>query len=264
MELDTDRDYLKDGVICYKHARDISKQSLHEDLDETGILLLRDVNPDSSDQLLKLGDMLGTMDIGIEEELLGPALMHLRYDPAKAQKSNSPAYFTADFFPLHTDVSYVPNPPRFLLMHCVHSDPGGGGVNFLADCDKALAALPVTEQAVIRREIFSFLYPPNCREGQSKAYAIFGDDLWRYKHSSMQFPRQSRSAVELFNQALTDISIPLLLERGDLLIVDNHRIAHGRTAFNHVSPDLPGRHIMRLYANSVDSQTDSPASSRFI
>jgi alpha-ketoglutarate-dependent taurine dioxygenase len=243
-DFESEAGFLGAGVICFDTSRTISKQSLLQALDIAGIVLLRGIEADSADEILRLGQMLGTIDVGIDEELLGPAIMHLRYSAEKARKNHMPAYFTSDFFPLHTDASYVANPPRFMLLHCVHPDPGGGGINLLADCDKALASLTERERGTIFRQVFNFLYPPNCPEGQSRAYAIYESGMWRYKHSSMSFPQKFADDVERFNQALIDNSISLLLERGDLLILDNHRIVHGRTVYKPGGYTLPGRHIM--------------------
>ena len=239
-------------MITYKDNQSFTKNTLLTDLDQTGIVLIKGVNPDSDQPLLRLGRMLGTTDVGIDAELLGPLIMHLRENSDKAQNNHLPSYFTSNFFPLHTDVSYVPHPPKFMLLHCIHPDPGGGGINLLADCDKALASLADNERNTIGLKLFNFLYPPNCSEGQSQAHAIFEDGLWRYKYSSMDFPEQASSVVENFNRILADVSISILLERGDLLVVDNHRIAHGRTAFNRVHSNQPGRHIKRLYATTRD------------
>ena len=243
---------LSQDVICFEGSQPVSKELLLAGLDKTGIVLLSDIEPDSPDELLRVGQMLGSINVGIDEELLGPVVMHLRYSSDNAQKNHLPAYFTSDFFPLHTDVSYVPDPPRFMLLHCVHPDPEGGGVSILADCNKALSLLPDSDYDMIGQQVFSFLYPPNCPEGQSKPYAISGKKLWRYTHSSMCFPEEATSAVERFNQGLSDVSIRLLLERGDLLILDNHRVVHGRTAYKQGHHELQGRHIMRLYATTVE------------
>lgn len=225
-------------------------ETLLADLDETGIVLLKGLNPDSDKELLRLGSLLGTLNVNVEEELLGPTIMHLRYVTEGAQKNQAPAYYTSNFFPLHTDVSYVTAPPRFMLLHCVHPDPQGGGISLLADCNKALALLGDRDREIIGQPMFNFLYPPGCGEGQSQAHAIFDDRLWRFKYSSMRFPKDTATTVERFNELLTNVSSPVALKRADLLIIDNHRIVHGRTTFKHVDPDLPGRHLMRLYANT--------------
>jgi len=238
-------------VISYDNPQSPTGESLLADLYEAGIVLIKGVCPDSDDELMRLGRLLGTTDVGVEESLLGQTIMHLRHRPDREQESQLPTYYTSDFFPLHTDVSYVPHPPRFMLLLCVHPAPEGGGLNLLADCNKALERLDERDREIISQKAFNFLYPPNCGEGQSEPFAIIENCLWRYKYSSMDFPAHAAPAVERFNQLLMDVSTRLLLERGELLIVDNHRIAHGRTAFNHCHHQLPTRHIKRLYATTA-------------
>ena len=219
-------------------------------LETSGTALLRNLDPSTPDELLRVGEILGGFETGIEEELLGARIMHLRYDPVKIAPGQKPAYFTADHFALHTDVSYVPNPPRYMLLHCVHPDPGGGGSSQLADCDAAFALLDESDREVLTQKVFRFIYPPNCAVGESEPFAIREQAIWRFKYTSMRIPEFAIGAVERFHQALTDVSELLLLTRGDLLVVDNHRIAHGRTTFGRPGPGLPERHLMRLYATT--------------
>lgn len=237
------------GVVIHENGERATADSLLDALSATGMVLLRNLDPSSPGVVLRVAELIGTLDLRIDEELIGPAVMNLRYDPAKITPEEKPAYFTANDFPLHTDVSYVPTPPEFMLLHCVHPDPGGGGVTVMADCDQAAALISAPERATLARSVFNFLYPPNCPVGESDVHAICESELWRFKHSAMRIPPFAESAVASFHQALMQVSITLFLERGDLLIADNHRIAHGRTAFNPVSDHGPGRHIMRVYAN---------------
>jgi len=202
--------------------------------------------------MLHWAGRLGSWDLGIAEELLGPRVMHLRYDPLKQGLADQPAYFTTDAFPLHTDVSYVTNPPGLMLMHCVAPDPGKGGLVRLASCDDALSWVAPEVANTLRQPVFRFLYPPACPSGSSEKLAILAHGQWRFKYASMKFDREFSKAIEVFYRALLDVSQTLFLRSGDLLIVDNHRMVHGRTAFGHHTNDQPGRHIMRCYVNPSD------------
>ena len=242
------RQPMPDRVACYERGQQVSAETLHADLDDTGLVLLRNLDPSTSDAILEVASLIGTLDLGIDEELLGPPVMDLRYDPAKTRPETRPAYFTANFFPLHTDVSYVPTPPKFMLLHCSHPDPGGGGVSLMADCDAAAERISESDRLALAEPVFHFLYPPNCPAGESAAHAIHESGLWRFKHAAMRTPPSHEAPVDRFHQALTQISVALFLERGDLLIADNHRIAHGRSEFNPSPEAGPARHIMRVYA----------------
>ena len=43
----------------------------------------------------------------------------------------------------------------------------------------------------------------------------------------------------------------------DIFIQDNHRIVHGRTAFNQAHSGSADRHIMRLYATTREQGTEA-------
>lgn len=242
------------GVVIYEDGARADAETLLVALAATGIVLLRNLDPSSPESILSVANLIGTLDLGIDEELAGPTVMDLRVMDSRVGRDKitpeeKPAYFTSNFFPLHTDVSYVPNPPEFMLLHCAHPDPGGGGVTLLADCDEAGTLISRSDRATLARRVFKFLYPPNCPAGESGVHAIDAPKLWRFKHAAMRIPRFAEGAVASFHEALAEVTVPLFLERGDLLIADNHRIAHGRTAFNPAPNHGPGRHILRVYAN---------------
>lgn len=222
---------------------------LQAKLNESGYVLLRHPSAANESALVEFGESLGTLDVGISEELLGPRVMDLRFDAEKAAAHQRPAYFNANHFPLHTDVSYVPNPPRFMLLHCVHPDPAGGGAILLADCDTAAPLLSPSDRSALQGNEFRFSNPPNCPKGVSGPFAIKTAGLWRFKPGSMFYPESLSAAVDNFYSALESVSVQLQMAKDDLLIVDNHRMAHGRTAFSPTEDGRPGRHIRRLYVN---------------
>jgi len=53
--------------------------------------------------------------------------------------------------------------------------------------------------------------------------------------------------VDEFDRALRGVVATHLLITGDLMVIDNHRMAHGRTAFQ-ADPDRAQRHLRRSYA----------------
>lgn len=98
------------GVVVHEDGARAAADTLLDELSATGIVLLRNLDPSSPEAILRVARQIGTLDLGIDEELIGPAVMDLRYDPVKITPEEKPAYFTSNFFPLHTDVSYVPTP----------------------------------------------------------------------------------------------------------------------------------------------------------
>lgn len=144
-------------------------------LDRAGAVVLSGLDCGSADAMRALANAIGSADTGIDEDLIGPPVMHLRHDPDRSARTHQPAYFTADAFPLHTDVSYVACPPRYVLVHCV--DPGGpGGECLLADNRPAIASLDPASRETLTRPWYRFAFPPGCQQGESHPCPILGDD----------------------------------------------------------------------------------------
>lgn len=206
-------------------------------------------------QLLDFTSRIGSHDLGIDEELSGPPIMHLRFDAAKAARRDRPAYFSNEAFPLHTDLAYVVNPPRYLFTLCVQPDPQGGGVTLLSDCSHAWQDLPPEHKRQLEKPQFKFRNPPNTPPGATEPLPIYlaaeGESIFRYRRDSMSFPSQADAAIAYFSQAVENVAFSFPLRRGDLLIVDNHRILHGRTAFVPPENSNAHRHLLRTYAQDA-------------
>ena len=98
-----------------------SSRGLRDIIRKYGVVRIRGVSCDESG-ILEYAERLGSSRLNIPEQLTGPPVMHLRFDESKAQSTSRPAYFTSSEFPLHTDLSYVDNPPRYLLTLCIRAD----------------------------------------------------------------------------------------------------------------------------------------------
>jgi alpha-ketoglutarate-dependent taurine dioxygenase len=64
----------------------------------------------------------------------------------------------------------------------------------------------------------------------------------------MTYDVKASEAVKEFQALLENHAIEVFLEEGDLIIIDNYRMVHGRTEFQNKDPKLGGRHIRRVYA----------------
>ena len=220
-------------------------------LDEFGFALCTDFPTLSPDSLIAFADSLGTKDLSIDPELSGPLIMSIRYDEIKAPNRERPAYFSHDAFPIHTDMSYVRNPPRLLFMLCVTPDAAGGGLTVLSDCQSAWEPLLARHRRELERPQFRFRHPPNTQEGEIGEVPISEPGpvrrMWRYRIDSMTVPSSATEAVESFSEGLEEGSFQFRLRAGDLIVVDNHRMLHGRTAFDPAASPTP-RHLLRTYA----------------
>ncbi len=227
------------------------RRAIQERIQEYGFAVCEVSSAEPANELLNRAARIGTLDLDIDKELSGPPIMHIKYDPIKATRRDRPAYFSSEAFPLDTDMSYVVNPPRYLLMLCLMSDSSGGGYTTLSDCRSAWNALSRTDQSELASSQFRFRNPPNTLSGDSGAlpmsYATPHWQMWRVRMDSMIFPACASEAVGAFSRSLEEYSISFALSAGQLLIVDNHRITHGRTAFD-PSTSNTTRHLLRTYS----------------
>jgi len=98
--------------------------------------------------------------------------------------------------------------------------------------------------------VFNFSYPPNCPSGESNQLSVFDGQthVWRFRRDSLTYPSAATSAVDSLALALEKIQTAVALAAGDILIVDNHRVTHGRTAFASAQYGAEQRHMRRTYA----------------
>ncbi|MER6103750.1 TauD/TfdA family dioxygenase [Streptomyces sp. NPDC001832] len=144
---------------------------------------------------------------------------------------------------LHIDAPNVQCVPEYTSLLVLRADPAGGGASLLGDLRAAVARLDEADRAALREPVFF--------EGQAKGLCGVGE-LWmpfpvlednedgqpvwvRWAAKMIRDPRNAgRAAVlERFAAALAETTVALTLGRGQLLVVDQRRIAHGRTALGH-------------------------------
>lgn len=243
------------------HADCPGPVNVRRDVERDGFVIIENVEP-SEDSILRYARWLGSPELDIPEKLSGPPVMHLRYDSAKAGEASREAYFTAGAFPLHTDLSYVTRPPRFLLMLCAEPDPAGGGESLVADIRLAWQMLSEQDQAVLSERCFSFENAPNTGAGVCRNQPVYErrgtGGIWRFRTDTLVFPRSAATAVDNLTAALERVTKTIPMLRGSLMILDNHRFAHGRKSFRAPSP----RHFLRAYAETAPGWRGEPANER--
>lgn len=183
----------------------------------------------------EIGDVLGTRAKGRAsalEELVEPLTPH------DAHPRSLSARYGLDALPLHVELSHRPRPCRYLLLGCV--DPGASStdtslldwptLSFSSEEQRLLESAPVLVRTG-RRSFYSTIlsikrafirYDPGCLEAV--------DD-------------RGRAALRLVEDRLAaGASHRYRWRRGDVLIIDNWRVLHGRGP----SAVRSGRRIARI------------------
>jgi gamma-butyrobetaine dioxygenase len=162
----------------------------------------------------------------------------------------------------HTDNPYRDPVPTMQLLHCLESTAAGGD-NFLVDgwrvAEEVRAAQPAGFKLLAERAV-TFRYSDATAELRTTATIVELDSEGsvrgvRFNPRSMQDPSMATDDLAawyegylLFARLVADprFHIRFRLDPGDLFVVDNRRVLHGRTAFEATSGT---RHLQGCYAD---------------
>jgi hypothetical protein len=137
---------------------------------------------------------------------------------------------------LHIDAPNVTDPPDYTSLLMLRPDPSGGGVSTLADLRTAAAMVSDADRDILQQKLFlegraDRLYGV----GQPMLpFPVFDDHSearwvrWAGKLLTDDRNRDRWPVLRRFATLLESTTQRLMLERGDLLVVDQRRVAHGR------------------------------------
>lgn len=141
--------------------------------------------------------------------------------------SESKSLVTSDkYLDFHTDNHLA----KYILWHC-KKQAEEGGQSMLCDAEKVYAQLDVEEKSALSKiHVYEHkMFPENRNsnpivreiEGQRRFYYSFW--LAREKYRELPVFKKWRELIQ------TASHIKLRLDENDILVIDNHRIFHGRT-----------------------------------
>jgi len=154
---------------------------------------------------------------------------------------------------LHTDAAYRSDPEPWVVLFCVRPAADGGLSTLLTLAD-LMAGLPAEIERALRQPIWRW-QPPEVFGGQvTEPRTVLGPDgdiRWRY--DTLEPDAEPQAAAARFHEHLTAHPLTRAFQPpvDSMLVVDNHRTLHGRTAFTD-----PGRLLLRVRLD------DSPGSER--
>jgi L-asparagine oxygenase len=157
----------------------------------------------------------------------------------------SPSSHGAAALPLHTEaVHLAPYMPDYVALYCVRPDPDGEVRTVLAEGRKALAGCTPEAIELLRLPQFWARAPKSFNRNTMTCGPIsvvsgpLSHPEVKYESIDMVALNQdAAAALAEFGRELAASTVEVQLSAGDLLIFDNRKIAHGRTAF---TPRLDG------------------------
>lgn len=160
---------------------------------------------------------------------------------------------------LHTETAFHPIKPDFLMLYCLRTDRDGKAYTLVSDLCKVLAELD--EETILELEKDQFRAAIDYSFGNFNwdkytpiAEPIIYQDRTRvtYEHFMIANSPEGQKALEKMTYAVRKVQEKILLQPGDLLIIDNKRAIHGRTAFR-MYGDGHDRWLQRMYI-SIDER----------
>lgn len=229
------------------------------ELELTGLVFVVDV-PQTKQAVVDLGLRFGAL----HETFYGRT-----WDVKSKPQAENVAY-TSEYLGLHSDMLYLETPPKLQLLHCLENDAEGGSSLF---CDGRRIG---TEMIQFHAEKYSGLNRPKVtyhydangffyEQGRhvfnfdpSQKFPTFTNLWWsppfqgrfarpRSSLSKRFFDEWHAGAVHL--QSLIDDPANVYrhrLKAGECAVFDNHRVLHGREAFD---PSTGGRHLHGTYVH---------------
>jgi hypothetical protein len=150
----------------------------------------------------------------------------------------------------HTDLNTEPYPPAVTAMQCLDADPGAPqyGVSAVARVSDLISFLrkanDLESLQFLTQETVTML---NDRASSSWSGQVVDGDIIRYHPETLRAAnrRLGRENSELerkldrIARAAAEVSVPFILEPGDILLLSNHRTLHYRGECSVVFTDYP-------------------------
>lgn len=185
--------------------------------------------------LLAVGRHLGE-PVGYAQEHGGSIVQNLV--PTKADVGRQTSTSSGVDLAFHTETAFHPHRPRYLLLLCLRGDPSASTT--LASVHDLLPALSPETIHALRQPEFrtavdeSFGGEPGVPVGPARPVLGGADDrpwlCWDADLTMGTTPR-AVAANEALAAAVAERHRSIVLEAGDLLVVDNSRCVHGRSPF---------------------------------
>lgn len=185
--------------------------------------------------LLAVARSLG-QPVGYEPEHGGEVIQNLLPTREGARRQTSTS--SAVELEFHTETAFHPHKPRYLLLICLRGDPAA--TTLLCSVGEVLDQLPLGIRRVLSEARYrtgvdeSFTGARSDRRGRlvpvlsgdpDRPTLTFDADLMA------GVDPEAQAALEAFRDLARDRRIGVVLEPGDVLVVDNHACIHGRSAF---------------------------------
>lgn len=159
--------------------------------------------------------------------------------PTKDNQDTQTSESSSVFLQFHTETSFHPFLPDFVLLYCLRADHEKIARTPVASVRKFISSIPLVHQDVLREPLFAITVDPSFggkigEQGMTMSlmYGENYDPFFRYDAAqTMPLNQQANESLMVLNEAIENTSGYVKLEPGDLIILDNNRSLHARSEF---------------------------------
>lgn len=159
-------------------------------------------------------------------------------------------------FELHVDNAAVSPQPHVFVLSCVRGNPRGDAVTYIVDARALVAQLDEATVTTLREPLFTIPTPPSftpeSRQWAGPQPALSGPlslpEIWMNLNTMEAITEPAKQALDAVRQAVKvpGVSEGVCLMPGDVLIVNNRKVMHGRRPFD-VQYTGEDRWVQRVY-----------------
>jgi Taurine catabolism dioxygenase TauD, TfdA family len=139
--------------------------------------------------------------------------------------------------PLHMDFVNAENPPDIVCLLCLRPDPSGGGASLVSEISGIEDLLSTSDICSLMSSRFNDGKVDKLR-GVGKDFnpfpVIAPDSFWKYRFTGNLIhaapDSQALAALQKASNILDSRAVNFVLEQGELLVMNQHRVVHGRGA----------------------------------
>ncbi|MFJ3673615.1 TauD/TfdA family dioxygenase [Streptomyces sp. NPDC090106] len=198
------------------------------------------------------------------------ALVHNKY-PLRAHRDVQFGSNAVEFL-LHTETPFRDVSPDHLALLCLRGDPTGRATTLVADLAKTVDALDAPLIAQLSRPAFAFetdnpLVVLADGRGVTEPQPVIGSRegqrVLEFVGDLVAVDAESAAALAELTARIKAAAVPVPLASGDLLVLDNRRMVHGRNA---IDPRYDGtdRWLQRMLVTSRLVRTSPTAAERLV
>ncbi|WP_204137892.1 TauD/TfdA family dioxygenase [Halomicronema sp. CCY15110] len=223
------------------------------------LVLVTDQQPIDLDGVINLLAAVGQPQAIAEGELPRISTTQIRVDTQQAARHGKVTRYsrTPDALPLHTDCSNKALPPNLVAFAMERPDPQGGGESVMLSAADLVHDLPADLLSRLRQPIFPFTakkrYPILQGEGDEVQIRYYRQQINSALSQQCTLSDEAQAAIDELERYLarSQRSVRFAMQAGEVVIMDNRRVLHGRSAMAANSPRLMHRFRLSVPALST-------------